>query len=191
MTRTRVGKLPIVVVPALLFLAIGAIFFLGLSLDDEGGLPSSLIGKAAPRLEPEQLGSGQPPTNDDLAVLDVKLLNFWASWCPPCRVEHPSLEQLDEAGIQIFGVNYKDNPDAAISFLEELGNPFQKVGADRNGRVAIEWGVYGVPETFVLDRTGTVLLRHAGPITRRVLEDRIIPVLNGESQSSPILHVPD
>ena len=106
-----------------------------------------------------------------------KLVNFWASWCAPCRVEHPQLMALQDEGLPIYGVNYKDDADKARAFLEELGDPFEGVGADDAGRMALEWGVYGVPETFVLDGDGTVLLRFAGPITDVILEKRIRPAL--------------
>ena len=103
----------------------------------------------------------------------IRLINFWASWCPPCRVEHPQLEKLSKKkNIQLFGVNYKDSENSALNFLNEYGNPFLKIGSDKNGRNAIEWGVYGVPETFAIDKYGNVLFRHAGPITKAVLEKK-------------------
>ena len=100
----------------------------------------------------------------------VVMLNFWASWCPPCRVEHPQLEELSELeNVELYGVNYKDKKNSALNFLKEYGNPFLKIGTDQSGRNAIEWGVYGVPETFLIDQEGRVLLRHAGPITKEIM----------------------
>jgi cytochrome c biogenesis protein CcmG/thiol:disulfide interchange protein DsbE len=108
----------------------------------------------------------------------VKLVNFWASWCAPCRVEHPVLEDLAADGLPIIGVNYKDDPEKALGFLAELGDPYTAVGADPEGRTGLDWGLYGVPETFVIDSDGTVLLRHPGPITRDVLDRRIMPAID-------------
>ncbi len=107
----------------------------------------------------------------------MKLVNYWASWCAPCRVEHPTLEELAAEGVPIYGINYKDDPAKALAFLAELGNPYVAMGADASGRTALDWGVYGVPETFVIDGDGTVILRFAGPITGSVLEKTIRPAL--------------
>ena len=118
----------------------------------------------------------------DLRDGQIKLVNFWASWCAPCRVEHPQLESLADDGIEIFGVNYKDNPEKALGFLAEMGNPFAKAGADAQGKMATDWGVYGVPETFVVDGDGRVLLRFAGPLTEEVVANQIEPLLAGEGE---------
>lgn len=107
----------------------------------------------------------------------VKLVNYWASWCAPCRAEHPNLVALADEGLPIYGINYKDDPDKALAFLAELGNPYKAVSADDTGRTAIDWGLYGVPETYVLAGDGTVILRFAGPITQRSLEDTIRPAI--------------
>jgi cytochrome c biogenesis protein CcmG/thiol:disulfide interchange protein DsbE len=104
-------------------------------------------------------------------------VNFWASWCAPCRAEHPILVDLAAEGIPVHGVNVRDDPAKALAFLAELGNPYATVGADRTGRAALAWGTYGVPETFVLDGAGRVVLRYAGPITREILEQTIRPGL--------------
>ena len=116
---------------------------------------------------------------DDATLRDgqVKLVNYWASWCAPCRVEHPNLEQLAGEGVPIYGINYKDDAGNALRFLENLGDPYAAVGADENGRMALDWGVYGVPETYVIDGEGTILLRVAGPLTQRVLTETIRPAL--------------
>ena len=116
-------------------------------------------------------------TTADLADGDVVLVNFWASWCAPCRAEHPQLVQMAEEGIEIFGINYKDEPDKARRFLEELGDPYARLAADETGRTGLDWGLYGVPETFVIDGNGTVVKRFAGPITAGVLESIIKPAI--------------
>lgn len=166
---------PLVAIPPLAFAGLALVFYMGLGGDDQ--LPSSYLGRKAPELDVTEM-PGLP--NIDPAILadgDVKLVNFWASWCAPCRVEHPSLTALADEGVSIYGVNYKDLTDNAVSFLEELGNPYLATGADRNGRNAVDWGVYGVPETFVVDGEGKIVLRFAGPVTKRVLDDQLRPAL--------------
>jgi cytochrome c biogenesis protein CcmG/thiol:disulfide interchange protein DsbE len=105
------------------------------------------------------------------------LVNIFASWCVPCRIEHPVITRLAELGVPVNAINYKDDPAKATAFLKELGDPFRKVGADRTGRTAIEWGVYGVPETFVIDKQGNVAYKHVGPMQPRDLERTILPLL--------------
>jgi cytochrome c biogenesis protein CcmG, thiol:disulfide interchange protein DsbE len=107
----------------------------------------------------------------------VKIVNYWASWCAPCRVEHPHLMALAEEGIPIYGINYKDDPEKALGFLDELGDPYAALGADSTGRTAIDWGVYGVPETYVIDGEGTVVFRLAGPVTSLTLESQVRPAI--------------
>jgi cytochrome c biogenesis protein CcmG/thiol:disulfide interchange protein DsbE len=116
---------------------------------------------------------------DDADLRDgaVKIVNYWASWCAPCRAEHPNLTQLAGEGIPVYGVNYKDAPGQALGFLEELGDPYAAQGADPQGRMALDWGLYGVPETYVIAGDGTVVLRFPGPITQRVIADKIRPAL--------------
>jgi len=142
----------------------------------EANLPSTMEGRQAPVVTVTPLGEGAPVTQADLMAPGVKLVNFWASWCQPCRVEHPMLEKLAAQGVLIYGINYKDKPDAAMGFLTEMGNPYARMGAD-SGRMALDWGVYGVPETYVIDGKGMVVLRWAGPITEDVLEKTLRPAL--------------
>jgi cytochrome c biogenesis protein CcmG/thiol:disulfide interchange protein DsbE len=163
-----------------LFLGLALIFAVGMWREDPDGLPSQVEGRSAPPLELAALPGKPTFTGETLRSGGIKLVNFWASWCVPCRVEHPALERLAAEGLPIYGVNYKDEPAKALAFLEELGDPYAALGADP-GRNAIEWGVYGVPETYVIDGDGTVLLRFAGPITNEVLENRIRPVLKEAS----------
>ena len=108
---------------------------------------------------------------------EVKIVNFWASWCAPCRVEHPNLMALAAEGVPIYGINYKDFVLNARAFFDELENPYVAVGADASGFYAIDWGVYGVPETFLLDGQGNILLRMANPVTERELANRLRPAL--------------
>lgn len=166
---------PLLLVPVVLMGGLFAISYLGMQNGDQA-LPSTMEGRAAPAVTVAALGPGPVVTQEDLRAPGVKLVNFWASWCQPCRVEHPMLEALAGEGLAIYGINYKDDPEAALGFLEEMGNPYAGIGAD-SGRMAIDWGVYGVPETFVIDGQGVVVLRWAGPITAEVLERTIRPAI--------------
>ncbi|KAF0674812.1 DsbE family thiol:disulfide interchange protein [Profundibacterium mesophilum] len=172
------ARIPLLMIaPPALFLGLAALFYAGMQREDPDALPSSLTGQAAPQMELTPLGDYPEFTRDLLDEPGVKMVNIWASWCAPCRVEHPNLIALAEEGIPIYGVNYKDKPDNAIGFLQELGNPFAAVSADASGRMALEWGAYGVPETYVIDGEGQIVLRFAGPITQRVIEAQIRPAL--------------
>lgn len=168
---------PLVLLPPAIFAGLAAMFFVGMQREDPDGLPSAFAGKAAPPIEVGALGTAEP---FDAAVLKepgFKMVNFWASWCAPCRVEHPNLQALSDEGIPIYGVNYKDDPDNAVGFLEELGNPYAGVGTDDEGRIALDWGVYGVPETFLVDGEGKIVMRFAGPVTQRAIERSLRPAM--------------
>lgn len=158
----------LVFVPLALFLALAAVFLLQLlSGRDIATIPSALIGSKAPDTElPPLDGTGLPGLSSQDFAGKVTLVNVWASWCVPCRQEHPILMDLARDGrVAIVGLNYKDDPANARRFLGELGNPFSAIGTDNNGRAAIHWGVYGVPETFLVGRDGTILYKHVGPFT--------------------------
>jgi len=172
------AKVPwLMLVPPAAFAGLAVAFFVGLQREDPDQLPSALEGKPAPAVAMQPLGTLPGFDDSSLRNGEVKLVNFWASWCAPCRVEHPNLTALAEEGIEVLGVNYKDQPDKALGFLEELGNPYAGVGADPQGRMALNWGLYGVPETYVIDGDGNIILRFAGPITQRVIESDIRPAL--------------
>ncbi|MEM6390312.1 MAG: DsbE family thiol:disulfide interchange protein, partial [Pseudomonadota bacterium] len=117
----------------------------------------------------------------------LRVVNFWASWCPPCRAEHPTLTALAEAGNPLFGINYRDRPDQALSFLADLGNPFDALGQDPMASTGRDWGVIALPETFFLDAEGTVVLHFRGPITARVLDTQIRPALAERGHELPPL----
>ncbi|SEO67987.1 cytochrome c biogenesis protein CcmG, thiol:disulfide interchange protein DsbE [Salinihabitans flavidus] len=169
---------PLMILPPAIFLLLAALFFFGMKRDNPDELPSALTGREVPAVQVTALGD--KPMFDDAALRDgrVKLLNFWASWCAPCRVEHPNLDALAREGLPIYGVNYKDKPGNALGFLAELGDPYTAVGADTAGRMALDWGVYGVPETYLIDARGRIVLRIAGPVTEREIENRLRPALD-------------
>jgi cytochrome c biogenesis protein CcmG, thiol:disulfide interchange protein DsbE len=175
------SKLPIrllLLLPVLLFAVIGVFLAFGLGRDPQR-LPSALIDKPAPEFELPPL-AGRDERGFSRADLggEPMLVNVFASWCVPCRIEHPMLNRLAQDGITVHGINYKDAPEDARAWLDELGDPFARIGSDRNGRVGIEWGVYGVPETFVIDAQGRIVHRHVGPLQARDLERTILPLLD-------------
>ncbi len=167
----------LMVLPPVIFAGLAAMFYIGMQREDPEALPSAIEGRAAPAVQVEALGNLDSFDDAALRTGGAKLVNYWASWCGPCRAEHPALEKLSGEGVVIYGVNYKDQPGNALNFLDELGNPYAAIGTDNNGRMALNWGFYGVPETFVINGEGKVILRFAGPITERVLVDKIRPAL--------------
>ncbi|MGY9009007.1 MAG: DsbE family thiol:disulfide interchange protein [Rhodobacterales bacterium] len=162
-------------IPVLIFLTVGSLLFFGLSKNDV--LPSNLIGESATKLPETFLIGYEPIPKNAMIEQKIKIINFWASWCAPCRAEHPNIQKLADMGIKVYGINLKDNSSSAIKFLTKLGNPYDGIGTDKNGKTAIDWGVYGVPETFILDKKGKILYRHPGPITKKVLNKKIIPII--------------
>jgi cytochrome c biogenesis protein CcmG/thiol:disulfide interchange protein DsbE len=166
--------------PAAVFAFLALVFVIGLERDDPSIVPSALVGKPAPQFELPPLESINLPglKSSDLQNGKVSLINIWASWCGPCRVEHPVLMELSKRDdIAVNGINYKDEPDNARRFLRSLGVPYKAIGVDRKGQASIDWGVYGVPETFVVDGKGTIRFKWVGPISdveaRRRLEEAI------------------
>lgn len=158
-------------------LALVAIFFWGLqnSTDD---LPSTRIGKPAPEFDLEPvLGREIGLSSEDL-IGEVSLVNFFASWCVSCKLEHPVFMELSARNVvPLYGIDYRDQPEDAEEWLEEVGDPYTLTGADIDGRVGIEWGVYGVPETFVVGADGVIAHRHIGPILPAVMENMILPLV--------------
>ncbi|WP_338082409.1 DsbE family thiol:disulfide interchange protein [Donghicola mangrovi] len=169
---------PLMILPPVIFAGLAGMFYVGMMREDPESLPSAQIGREVPMVEVTPLTGHDTFTIEDLKDGQIKLVNFWASWCAPCRVEHPNLSALAAEGIPIYGVNYKDKPDAALKFLDELGNPYTAIGADEAGRMAIEWGVYGVPETYLIDGEGRIVTRIAGPLVQRNIEDTLRPALD-------------
>ena len=166
---------PMMILPPLIFAALAAMFYFGMGRDD--ALESTREGGPVPTLTLAAFDGTAPFTVDDLADGEVVLVNFWASWCGPCRAEHEHLMTLAGEGIDIFGINYKDEPAKAQRFLNDLGNPYVRIAADDTGRTGLDWGLYGVPETFVIDGNGTVVKRFAGPISASILDAIIRPAI--------------
>jgi cytochrome c biogenesis protein CcmG/thiol:disulfide interchange protein DsbE len=162
----------LVALPLIVFIALAGLFLLRLHGGDPSKIPSALIGRPAPQTALPALeglvNNGVPIPGLDPAAFKgkVSVVNVWASWCVPCHDEAPLLTALaKDKRLQVVGINYKDSPDNARRFLGRYGNPFGMVGVDSNGRGSIEWGVYGVPETFVVGREGTILYKMVGPVT--------------------------
>lgn len=163
--------------PAAVLVALVVLFAIGLT-KDPSKVPSPLIGKPAPAF------ALPTPEGGVLASEDLRgavLVNFWASWCTPCLQEHPLLMDLARSGVTIIGVNYKDEPAAARQWLARYGNPFARIAQDRDGRVGLDWGVYGVPETFVLDAQRVIRHKHIGPLTREAWQQDVAGVLQAAS----------
>jgi cytochrome c biogenesis protein CcmG, thiol:disulfide interchange protein DsbE len=182
----------IFLLPVIIFGALALIFLVRLYGGDPSIVPSVLINKPAPEfalapLEGLRNDSGQLPglSRADLVAGEddsrVSIVNVWASWCVPCRDEHPVLMELaKDDQLRVFGINYKDRPENARRFLGALGNPYEAVGVDENGRSAIDWGVYGVPETFIVDRNGVIRHKHIGPILPHQMEGFVAQVREAE-----------
>lgn len=163
-------------VPLALFAAVVAFLAMGLSRDPSH-VPSPLVGKPAPEFTlPSLTDPARTVSRSDL-LGRVTLLNAWATWCVACRHEHPLLLEIARAGIPIYGLNYKDDRAAAVRWLERLGDPYVASAYDPHGSVGIDFGVYGLPETFVLDAQGVVAYKHVGPLTSEIWQERILPVV--------------
>lgn len=173
----RTGSRLAALVPLAVFLGVGVFLAAGLTLNPRE-IPSPLIGKAVPEFSlPPVKGRALGLSSADLKG-EVSLVNVFASWCVACRAEHPLLTELKQKGVvPIHGLNYKDRPADAEQWLNELGDPYTRTGADIDGRVAIDWGVYGVPETFVIDRQGLIAYKQIGPLNPEVLEKTILPLI--------------
>ncbi len=169
-------RLVVALLPLAVFVVVGLFLYRGLSLDP-GQIPSTLIDKPVPafRLDPVQ-GRTLGLSSADLRG-QVTLVNVFASWCVACRAEHPLLMELQRQGVVVHGLNYKDRPADAEEWLGRFGDPYTRTGADRDGRVGIDFGVYGVPETFIIGADGVIVEKIIGPISPRILEQKVLPLV--------------
>ncbi len=171
------------ILPALVFILLAGAFWYVLTQMESGRydgrvVPSAMLDKPMPKFKLD------PPNGFGLGLADtdirgrVTVVNVFASWCGPCLVEHPLMMALSrDKRLRVVGLNYKNDPAKAVTWLKEHGNPYARIGSDRQGKVAIEWGVYGVPETFIVDDEGVIRYRHAGPVTPQLMREEIRPIL--------------
>ena len=163
-------KKQLLILPSIFFLLILLIFFYLLIIDrNPSELPSTLLDKNVPIFETESLLKDEKFISSKEFGNEILLVNFFATWCKPCRDEHIYIKRFsNEKEIRVIGINYKDNPKKAIQWLKELGNPYTDVAVDKSGRIAIDWGVYGIPETFIVNSKGIIKYRHVGPVTKKI-----------------------
>jgi cytochrome c biogenesis protein CcmG/thiol:disulfide interchange protein DsbE len=181
----KLRRILVALIPLIVFLGLSAVFLTQLlSGKDTSVLPSALIDKPAPELGLPALGgavaAGKPVPALTTAAIKGKLtlVNVWASWCVPCRQEHPVVLGLSrDDRLNIVGINYKDRNDAALEFLGELGNPFKAIGVDPKGAAAIDWGVYGIPESFLVSPDGVILYKHVGPFDDNSVQNELLPAV--------------
>jgi cytochrome c biogenesis protein CcmG/thiol:disulfide interchange protein DsbE len=175
---TGSGRFLLALAPLVVLAGLIAVFAMSLNRDPSL-IQSVLIDKPAPQFALSAVdGTGAPGFDTQALKGEVTVVNVFASWCIPCRDEHPVLEALkQQSGVRLFGMNQKDAPENAAAFLRELGNPYDAIGADANGRTSIDWGVYGVPETFVVDADGVIRFKHVGPLAMEHLASEILPAI--------------
>lgn len=167
----------IYILPLLVLAVVAVFFFVGFNRDPKL-VPSPMIGKPAPAFSVPGLRSSDGTVSTASLEGKVTLVNFFASWCVPCRIEHPLMMELARTkALTIVGIDYKDKPEDALAWLRQLGDPYGVIGADRDGRAAIDWGVYGVPESYLIDRKGVIRFKQVGPITEDVWRTEMAPLV--------------
>lgn len=175
----------LMVLPPVLFVGLAGLFYTGMYRANPGELQSVFVGRPAPALPVTGLPGMPVLTDADLRAGQVTLVNFWATWCPPCRAEHPVLLDLAAKGVRVAGVNIRDDDAKATAYLEDEGNPFFGVATDPTMRGAIDWGVTAPPETFIIAGDGTVLFRFVGPLVGTDYETRFLPELEKARAAQP------
>ncbi|ORE93863.1 DsbE family thiol:disulfide interchange protein [Aurantimonas sp. 22II-16-19i] len=196
----RRGPRPVVLLPLVLFFALAGVFLYQLlSGHDPKEIPSVLVGKSAPMTVLPALAGATLPNGQPVPGLDLSgpgdgrpvLVNVFASWCAPCRDEHPLLMQLaKDERFRLVAINYKDKPDNALGFLQNLGNPYAAIGVDQKGAATIDWGVYGVPETFLVAPDGEILYKQTGPFTPEAIRTGLMPAVERALQREPKARTP-
>jgi len=162
-------KKKILILPSIVFFLVLSIFFYLLTIErNPSEIPSNFINKKVPIFEAESLFKNEKFISSNEFKNEIILVNFFATWCKPCRDEHAYIKSFaKEENLKVIGINYKDNPEKTIKWLKDLGNPYKNILIDRNGKIAIDWGVYGIPETFIINSNGIIKYRHVGPITKK------------------------
>ncbi len=185
-TRYALALIPLVVFAGFAAVAGKMLYDQDVNGLDVSAIPSALIGKTAPSLAMPPLEGSNTAALDDSAIKGkLTLVNVFASWCVPCRQEHPILKELaNDSRINIVGINYKDRNDNALRFLGELGNPYRAIGVDPNGKAAIDWGVYGIPESYLVGPDGTILYKKVGPFDERSLTKDLLPAIEKASAAA-------
>lgn len=179
-------RIVLLVLPLAALVALIAVFALNINRDPSF-VRSVLIDKPAPEFSlPAVEGLGVPGFDTAALKGQVTVVNVFASWCVPCRDEHPIITALKaRTGVKLYGINQKDAPENAKAFLAELGNPYDAIGADADGRVSIDWGVYGVPETFVVDANGIIVFKYVGPMSQQNVEEEVLPAIEKARFAAP------
>lgn len=175
----------LMILPPMIFAALAAMFYLGMQRDNPQDVPSVFIDRTAPQVPDTALGDIPLLTGADLASGQVTVVNFWASWCPPCRAEHPVLLEMARSGVRVAGINIMDDDAKALSYLEDEGNPFFAIATDPKGRNRVEWGVTAPPETFIIRGDGTVAFKFIGPLVGTDYETRFKPALEAALAERP------
>jgi cytochrome c biogenesis protein CcmG/thiol:disulfide interchange protein DsbE len=173
------------ILPPVIFAGLAFMFWAGMQRDNPQDLPSVFIDRAAPVLPGTGLEGIALLTEADLKTGQVTVVNFWATWCPPCRAEHPVLKKMAEDGVRVAGVNIMDDDAKALAYLAEEGNPFFAVATDPQGRNRVEWGVTAPPETFIIRGDGTVAFKFIGPLVGTDYENRFVPALEAALKAAP------
>ena len=159
----------LIILPALFLLILLTFFYLLIVERNPNEIPSNLLNKKVPNFETESLLKKQKFISSEEFGKEKVLVNFFATWCKPCRDEHGNIKKFsNEENIRVIGINYKDNSKKTLKWLKKLGNPYSNIPIDKSGKIAIDWGVYGIPETFVVDSKGIIKYRHVGPVTKKV-----------------------
>lgn len=164
-------------IPLAIFGVLGLLFFRGLSLDPNS-MPSALLNKPVPKFSLPRLENPSETRNESLMNGKVTLLNVWATWCVTCRAEHAFLNQLKQQGVHILGIDYKDDTADAQRWIAELGNPYDEIVIDADGRLGLDLGVFGAPETYVVDKNGVIRYKHIGDLNQRVWDETIAPIVH-------------
>ena len=169
-------KNKLLILPSIFFAIILSIFFYLLITErNPSEIPSNLLNKNVPFFEAESLFKNEKFISSQELKNEIILVNFFATWCKPCRDEHVYIKRFsNKKGIKVIGINYKDNSKKTVKWLKDLGNPYSDVLIDKNGRIAIDWGVYGIPETFIVNSKGIIKYRHVGPITNEIYMKRCV-----------------